>query len=256
VSEIETIEQYLDELADRLVVSPRRARRILVETQDHLYATRERLISEGMTPEDAESTTLREFGSPALVARGFRDAGAWLRLPFLEAVATPLIGLAAIGFVAISLSGLLALGLGVVAGKQFVAGDPSGVTYTPERCSQYLRLYPDARDCTEAALADHFDEVFGFRLVAGVLAVVAVGVYLAERRLRNPARMPQAFAPTIGAAAFGLVGIALTGLAASQALAGENGAGANLSAGLVALVFAAAFSLRLLPLLKPQVAAD
>jgi HAAS len=255
VSELATIEQYLDQLADRLLVSPRRARRILTEVQDHLYTSRQSLIDGGMALEEAEVTALKQFGSPAAVARDFRRQTPLSWIPFLEAVATPLAGLAAIGLIAIGLSGLLALGLGLVAGKEFVAGDAPGVTYTPSRCEEYLRLYPSAEDCTAAALADHFDEVVGFRIAAGILGLMAGAAYFGARRLRRPAPMPPAFAPTLAVAAFAPVGIALAGLGMMQTLTGGGGGGENIAGGLVALVFAASFSLRLLPVLATETSA-
>ena len=252
MNDLSTIEQYLDQLADRLLVSPRRARRIIAEVQDHLYTARQSLIDGGMAPEEAESTAMQQFGSPAVVARDFLRQTPLSWIPFLEAVATPLLGLAAIGLIAIGLSGLLALGFGVVAGKDYVAGDAPGVTYTPSRCEDYLRLYPNAGDCTSAALADHFDEVVGFRVVAGALGLVALAFYLVAKRMRHPASMPPAFAPTLAVAAFTPAGIALAGMGAMQTVSGGGGGGGNIAAGLIALLFAAAFSRRLLPLLASQ----
>ncbi len=251
-----SIQQYLDQLADLLLVSPRRARRILAEVEDHLSAARQELIDSGMSPEEAEATALRQFGSPAVVARDFRRQSALSWLSFIEAVGTPLIGLAAVGLIAIGLSGVLAFAIGVIAGKDYVAGDAPGVTYTASRCAEYLQLYPGAGDCTSAALADHFDEVVGFRVAAGVLGLIGLGVYFATRRLRRPVRMPAAFAPTLGLAAFAPVGIGLMGLGVMQTVSGGGGGGANVAAGLVALIFAAVFAMRLVPMLMPQVASE
>ncbi len=251
-----SIQQYLDELADQLTVSPRRARRILAEVEDHLATAREDFIAGGMSADDAEATAMRQFGSPAVVARDFRRDGMLAWFPLLEALATPLVGLAAVGLIAIGLSGLLSLGIGTIAGKNYVAGDAPGVTYTASRCQEYLQIYPNAGDCESAALADHFDEVVGFRVIAGVLGLVGVGAYFAMRRVRHPASMPAAFAPTLATAAFAPAGIALTGLGVMQSISGGGGGGANVAAGVVALAFAAVFALRLVPILAPQVATE
>jgi HAAS len=255
MNDVTSIEQYLDLLADELAASPRRARRILAETQDHLQSARQALIDEGMAADEAEATALRQFGTPAVVARGFRREAPLVSLPLLESLGTTLLGLVAVGFIAIGLSGLLAWGIGTAAGKSFIAGDLPGVTYTAERCNDFFGFHPEATDCATAATAHHYDEVVFQRIDVGVLGLMALVAYFAARRLRRPRRMPAAFAPTIGAALFGLTGCGFTLMAVGQTVTGgSDGAGGFLSAGLVSLVIAAAFSLRLLPLLAPEVA--
>jgi hypothetical protein len=250
MSDATSIEQYLDQLADALVASPRRTRRILAETQDHLYSACQALIDGGMAPEDAEAEALRQFGPAATVARGFRPGLPLTSFSFLESLATTLLGLAAIGFIAIGFSGALAWGLGAVTDKDFVWSEPPGVTYTAERCQDFFRFYPEANTCTDAATAHHYDEVVYQRMHIGVLGLLALAAYFVLRRWRRPRRMPAAFAPTIGAALFGLAGCGLTLLAIGQAAVdGTGGAGADLSAGLVSLAIAAVFSFKLLPLL-------
>jgi len=255
MKDVTSIELYLDQLADELIASPRRARRILAETQDHLYTARQSLINGGMTPEEAEAAALQQFGSPAVVARSFRRGTPIASLPFIESLGTTLLGLAAVGFIAIGLSGVLALGFGAVTGKSFVSGDLPGVTYTAERCNDFFRFHPEAADCATAATAHHYDEVVFQRIDVGVLGLFALVAYFAARRLRRPRRMPAAFAPTIGAAVFGLAGCGFTLMAVGQTVTGgSDGAGAYLSGGLVGLAVAAVFSLRLLPLLAPETA--
>lgn len=253
--DVTNIEQYLDELADALIASPRRARRILAETQDHLQTARQSLIDGGMAPEDAEAEALRRFGSPAVVARGFRRNTPLTSLPFIEALGTSLLGLVAIGFIAIGLSGVLSLAIGSLAGKDFIAGDLPGVTYTAERCNDFFGFHPEAGDCATAATAHHYDEVVYQRLDVGIVGLMALVAYFAMRRLRRPRYMPSTFAPTIGAAVFSLAGAGFTLMSIGQTVTGgSDGAGAFLSAGLVSLAIAAVFSLRLLPLLTPETA--
>jgi HAAS len=250
---VTTIEQYLDQLADELIASPRRTRRILAETQDHLYSARQSLIDGGMPPEEAEETALQQFGAPSVVARGFRPGLQLTSLPFIESLGTTLLGLAAVGFIAIGLSGVLSSGFGAVAGKDFVSGDLPGVTYTPQRCGDFLRFHPEAGTCEDAATAHHYDEVVFQRLDVGILGLLALAAYFAARRFRHARRLPAVFAPTIGAALFGIAGVGFTLMSIGQTVTGgSGGAGAYLSGGLVCLVFAAAFSLRLLPLLEAE----
>jgi HAAS len=253
MKDVTNIEQYLDELADALIATPRRARRILAETQDHLETARKSLIDGGMAPEDAETEALRQFGSPAVVARSFRRDTPLLSLPFIEALGTSLLGLVAVGFIAIGLSGVLALGIGAVTGKGFIAGDLPGVTYTAERCGDFFRFHPEATDCATAATAHHYDEIVFQRIDVGVLGLLALLAYFGARRWRRPRRMPSVFAPTIGAAVFGLAGCGFTLMAVGQTVTGgSDGAGAFVSSGIVSLVIAVAFGLRLLPLLAPE----
>jgi len=254
VSQVTTIDAYLDALADQLNVSPRSARRILAETADHLHSARQQFVDSGLEPEAAEREALSRFGAADVVARGFNRRQSFRLLPFGEAVAIPLLGLAGAGLLAIGLSVVLAFAIGLATGKTFIAGDLPGVTYTADRCADFFEYHPEATDCAMAATAHHYDEVVYQRLDAGILGLIALGAYFGAMRLRRPGRLPRLFAPTIGAAVFGLAGCGFTLMAVGQTVTGgSDGAGAFLSAGLVSLVFAAVFSLRLLPLLAPAV---
>jgi hypothetical protein len=249
-----TIDAYLDALADHLNVSPRSARRILAETADHLHSARQELIDSGLEPAVAESEALSRFGPPEVVARGFNRHASFRLLPFSEAVAIPLLGLLAAGLLAIGLSGVLAFAIGQATGKDFIAGDLPGVTYTAERCTDFFEYHAEAPNCATAATAHHYDEVVYQRLDAGILGLIMLAAYFAALRLRHPSRLPRLFAPTIGAAVFVLAGCGFTLMALGPTVTGESdGAGAFLSAGIVSLAFGAVFGLRLLPLLTPAV---
>ncbi len=252
MTEPPTIDSYLDELADFLAVSPRRARRILAEVEDHLISARESLVDAGFEIADAEREAVDRFGSAASVAHGFNRRLMSGVIPTVESIALPLAGLTAIGLLAIGASGLLALILGWAAGKDFISGNLPGVTYTASRCQQFFALHPEVADCNTAAVAHHFDEVVGYRIAAGALGIIATVAYFVVRHFRKPTPAPRTFVPTIGTATFGLVGMGLTLLGIAQTLSGGPG-GENLSAGIVALVVAAVFCVRLVPLLVPSV---
>jgi hypothetical protein len=142
------IERYLDELLGRLRVDPARARRILAEAEDHLYATAEGLQGDGLSRSDAEQEAVRRFGEPAEVAASHRR----IRLQDLP---RPMIGLSGIGLVAIGVSGLFAEVMGRLWGAAFVAGDPPGSTYTPARCADFQEYLP-GHDCLSAAALHHW----------------------------------------------------------------------------------------------------
>ncbi|HYX44502.1 MAG TPA: hypothetical protein VE760_05615, partial [Acidimicrobiales bacterium] len=150
-------------------------------------------------------------------------------------------------------SGLVAGGMGAAFGKEFVAGDMGGVTYTPERCAYFLE-YDPAPTCAQAATEHHFDEVVVYRLGAGVLGLLALGGYAVAGRWRRLSRfvstvglLPDGFVATMGTAAFGVAAVALVGNSLGLMIIGGEtaGAGQYLSGGVVALAAAAFFLARL-----------
>src|SRR5947207_2842912 len=83
--------------------------------------------------------------------------------PILSRLVLSLALVGCIGFIAIGTSGLLAELFGRVFGEDFVAGDGPGVTYTAERCADFLRYFPNAVSCNAAAAAHHYGEVVEYR---------------------------------------------------------------------------------------------
>lgn len=239
------IERYLDELAASLRVDPRRARRILAETEDHLREAAQGIAGERAPREQEEQQAVVAFGAPRLVARRFAaEEGRLLPPSLLLNLVLALALLAGVGLAAIGASGAVSAGFGAAFGTRFVSGDIAGVTYTPARCKELMEYAPGATDCEAAATLDHFDEVVSYRLAAGVLGLLVLGGYLAVRR-RYPRGsgvrlLPEAFSPIVGSALFGVAaaGLLLQGLG-MLAFDGGSGAGAYLSGGIVAgIVFA------------------
>jgi hypothetical protein len=85
--------------------------------------------------------------------------------------------LGAVGLVAIGASGLVAELLGRLFGAGFVAGDLPGVTYTGQRCAQYLEYFPNAGGCEQAATLHHWGEVVEYRVAVGVVGAFVLGAY-------------------------------------------------------------------------------
>jgi hypothetical protein len=156
---------------------------------------------------------------------------------------------AAIGLVAIGISGIIAWGLGSTAGKAFVAGDPPGVTYTAARCRDFLEYAPNAPSCAAAATAHHFDEVVWYRGAAGVLGCGILLVLAWARRRREPRELqPESVVPTAAAAVFGIAGLWLIGQGIDTVvLKTDGGGGSYLSGGVVALAVAAWYTI---PIIK------
>ncbi len=161
--------------------------------------------------------------------------------------------LAAVGLLAIGVSGLLAGGMGLLFGKRFVAGDPPGITYTTARCADFFEYAPGASTCEEAGTEHHFSEVVDYRVAAGVLGLVVLGSYAWWRR-RSRARgeaaptdaLPAGFTATVATALFGLTSVLLLGQTLNQIVVHETaGVGGYLSAAPVSLIVAAAFALSL-----------
>ena len=238
------IETYLDQLAERLQPGGFRTRRVLAETEDHLRQSAEALAAQGLDEDAATTEAIARFGPPELIAARLRPTKAALGLDVLRAGWL----LSALGMVAIGLSGLVAELIFDTAGATFLAGDGLGVTYTPARCADFLRFFPDAGSCASAAAMHHSGEVVIYRVAAGVLGVLMLAAYYVYRRRWGSNRervLPSVAVPLISAATFAAAGVALLvdalGLWVGQATHGETlaGVGDPLSAGIVAALAAA-----------------
>jgi len=236
------VERYLDELADRLRSLPgSELRRVLAEADDHLHSSVVALVESGMDQDDAAAQAITQFGAAATVARGVRvqhPAGvAGLVLDAARKLSLVVVA----GLCTIGLSGWLSVALGAIFGKAFIAGDGPGVSYTAQRCADFLSFHPEAASCAAAATAHHFDEVVGYRQDLGVLGLVgAVGLLVLARRgvvsrwLRT-GPLPGSVSPIVSSVLFGAFSAGLTAFALmSIAFGVTNGAGSLLSDGVVA----------------------
>ncbi|MDQ1627279.1 MAG: hypothetical protein QOI54_1023 [Actinomycetota bacterium] len=250
-----TIEAYLDELADRLRGRGRVVRRVLAEAEDHLLSAAAAHREQGLADDAAEQAAVADFGEPELVARRLSHRGSPLTRALLGQAVTSLVLVAGIGLVSVGLSGLLALAAASAFGKPFVSGDAPGVVYTAERCAEFREYAPSAHGCAAAAVAHHFEEVVGYREDLGVLGLlVLLGWWVAvraraRRRPPEPAYdvLPAGFGATVGAALFGLAAVVAlpVGLLQLAVTGRDAGAGALLSAGVVAAVTFAGFAVAL-----------
>ncbi len=246
----EILERYLDELLLELRGSPRAARHALREVEDHLRDATRDGVAEGLDEAEAARRAVERFGSPKLVAGRLNEGHEIGLVVLVREAVTALVPIGAAFLLAIGLSGLLADGLGLAFGKAFVAGDAPGVTYTAERCAEYVSFEPHARTCTEAAIAHHFGEVVWYRLAAGVLGAVVLGGWaLWRRRSRGRLRggmLGRSFPLTVGAALAAAAAVALLFLGSAGPLTGHyDGTGNPLSGGLVSALLAAVFALAL-----------
>jgi len=174
------IDEYLDQLAEALNVAPRRARRILLETEDHLQQSVETRIAAGLSREQAERQAVEHFGSARMVAARFNGSvsqRAWFFRAYLYAAL-----LGGIVLVAAGIAGEISAGFGLAFGKAYVAGDTDGVSYTPARCADYFEYAPSAATCEQAATSHHFYEIWRNADVALVFGLIVLAAHLFIRR--------------------------------------------------------------------------
>ena len=247
------IEGYLDQLLGHLRGAATDVRRILAETEEQLRDATAELEAAGASEEEAQQRAVERFGPPRTVARRF-SAGLAPIPP--AAVAAELARTAAllggVALVAIGASGLLAELLGRLFGPAFVASDLPGMTYTPERCAEFLEYFPDAGGCEQAAALHHWGEVVEYRVAVGVLGLLVLGAYLLWRRGRRGEQpryrgvLPDGYAATVATSLYG-VAAAVLALQSLDALLVANGSGAGqwLSAAVVALAMAVFYGVSL-----------
>ncbi len=160
--------------------------------------------------------------------------------------------LGAVGLVAIGASGALAELLGRVFGAAFVAGDLPGMTYTPQRCAEFLEYFPDAGGCARAAVLQHWGEVVEYRVAVGVLGLLVLGAVMLWRRRRHGRQpqylgvLPDGFSATVATSPYGMAAavLALRSLD-SLLVAGGDGSGQWLSGAIVALAMAVVYGIAL-----------
>jgi hypothetical protein len=223
MSSREPIEDYLDDLFLALTGSPREVRRTLVEVEEHLIDSAAAHRARGLAPMEAERAAVADFGPVESVARDF-DRRSWRDL------VRPLTLLAAVGLVAVGLSGAIAEVMGRVWGASFVAGDLPGTTYTPARCAYFQEYFPSG-SCLDSAAQHHWGEVVQYRVAAGVLGLLLLVVW---RLLPKRRPLPRGILTTTAVCVFGLATLVLAGETLNASGSTAYGAGQWLSGAVVA----------------------
>ncbi|MBO0822351.1 MAG: hypothetical protein J2P27_00660 [Actinobacteria bacterium] len=236
------VEHYLDALFDRLAGTGHSGRRSLAEAEDHLRLAMQTNISAGLEREYAERQAVEQFGDAGLISTQLRlaDRG-------IGSLVRPLLGgsfiIGVVVLLSLGISGLISEFFGDALGPAFVAGDPTGVTYTPSRCADYFEYFPKAHSCAAAAAMHHWGEIVQGRVALGVLGLIALAAGLLIRRAlgqrwalwRPPAGLVVLVTVALaGSAAVGMLGPSLMELA----FGGRNGVGVRLADGTVAAIVA------------------
>lgn len=248
--ERDAIDVYLDELVEMLDGPGAEVRRALAESEDHLREAEAAGIDAGMPAQQASLAAIDRFGSPREIAERYR---------LMRVMATPrqvlaqlALSLALVGsfvLIGIGLSGALAAGGAAVLGPSFISGDAPGVTYTSDRCDDFMEFHPEADKCAEAAVLHHLDETVSTRADAGILGLLLLAGWLfarrATRKSAGPRVIPEIFVPLTATALFAAAAILLGGLGTLQWLSSGTGTGAGyfLTAGVVSLIATLLFGL-------------
>ncbi len=217
----DAVQRYLDELALRLHGPATQVRRVLAETEAHLYEAIEAKSSPGVDAEVVQAEAISRFGSPAQVAAAVNQA-AWtqVRRPVVVAAAATLLRLAAAGLIAMGVTGLVARLVAAVSSTAGVYGFPAGVQPSASSCRYWLSIHPAVAGCRQAATLEASADVTLTLGGAGVLGVcVCLALAVRRRRGAHPVVvLPPVLGPALGAALFALAAIGTALLAASDAV--------------------------------------
>ncbi|MHB8448906.1 MAG: hypothetical protein ACYDAQ_00300 [Mycobacteriales bacterium] len=246
------IEEFLDELlVGSAGAPPRTTRHLLAETEAHLRDVAKELTTAGATSGHAEEAAVARFGSvDALV----RAEAAARRLP-LGALIRPAVGtsllLGGLAGLAMGVSGLITAIMGYFAGSTFIVNISHHTYLAPSDCARWLSQNHSTHSCYQAALQDWSFEVVAYRVVLGVLGLVALLMYLRLGR-RWSARqltfhLPRSSVDAVAFVAFAGVGVWLAAVGVdSLIVSAGRGAGQGLGTAPAMLVLAGVFGWRLI----------
>jgi hypothetical protein len=238
------IEGYLDDLVRRLGGGrPRELRYLLSEAETHLRDATAASMAAGFAEYDAEQRAVDQLGSADVLARAEL---ARQRTPLVELARQTVASagvLAAIGAVAVGISGIVAAVIRAIGGSAAVS-DTGSQILTPADCARWLSADPGAHTCRDAAVSDWAAEAVFYRIGLGLIGVLALVVLLVLRRRMTdrPVRMlPPAVVHTVGATAFAVATVWTLALGIDAIVVSSGrGWGQWLSATPVALAGAAA----------------
>jgi hypothetical protein len=246
-SPADPVEDYLDQLFAGLRTTPRQARRIIAEAEDHLREATAAGIEAGLTEREAQEAAISSFGSVRAVVRAHAR-----RVPPLAVfgeLAMTAWKLTSIAVLAVAGSGLVAFVMNQVMGPRFVGGDPAAASKIPVgACNLWMNIWTHAANCGQAAMLEASSDAVTLRLLALIPGLVLLEGYLLARRYQRKRGwrgdlLPDAFAPTVAACLFGglTAGLAYLGIAAPMQVTPDGGPGIFLSAAIATLLVTIGF---------------
>ena len=168
------VEEYLDELYSQLRGSPRQARRLLAEAEDHLRQGVDEGLAGGLTLEEAQQHAVSSFGSVRAVVRAHDTR--LRRVPGAAVLADLVMSgwkLGSIGLLAVGASGLVVAAMNVLFGRSFVAAAAPGLHLPAASCRYWLSNWPSAHSCTQAFLMESSSDAVSLRVLPGeVYAII------------------------------------------------------------------------------------
>jgi len=240
------VEAYLDQLHVSLRTTPREARRIIAEAEDHLRESVAAGLAAGLTEREAQEAAISSFGSVRAVvrahARRFPPAAVFGELVMAAWKLT------AIGLLAVAGSGLVALAMNVLLGRQFVGGNAAmSETIPAAACHYWMSIWRGAVSCSQAAMLENSSDAVSLRLLALVPGLALLEGYVLARRYQRKRGwlrdvLPDGFVPTVAACLFAVLAAGLTWVGISTTSSGLNGGpGTYLSGAIAALAVAIGF---------------
>jgi hypothetical protein len=241
------VEDYLDQLYAGLRTTPREARRIIAEAEDHLREATAAGVEAGLSEHEAQEAAISSFGSVRAVVRAHAR-----RIPPLAIfgeLAMAAWKLTSIAVLAVAGSGLVAFVMNQVLGPQFVGGRASGDPGLSDFvCRRYLSLWPNVHYCVQAASLETSSDAVTLRLLALIPGLILLEGYLLARRYQRKRGwradlLPDGFVPTVAACLFGglTAGLAFLAALVPPTVTENGGPGFFLSAAAVTLVIAIGF---------------
>jgi hypothetical protein len=241
------VEDYLDQLYAGLRTTPRQARRIIAEAEDHLREATTAGIEAGLSEQEAQEAAISSFGSVRAVVRA--HARRIPPLAVLGELAMAAWQLTSIALLAVAGSGLVAFVMNQLLGPSFVGGSAASASgLSGGACRHWMSLWPHVQHCGQVAVLENSSDAVSLRLLALIPGLILFEGYLLARRYQRKRGwradlLPDAFVPTVAACLFGglTAGLVLLAAAAPPTAAVTGGPGTFLSAAIVTVLVAIAF---------------
>jgi hypothetical protein len=254
MSATDSIDEYLDELAERLNGSGERARRFLAEVEDHLRDEYDARVAKGAEPGDAEIAAIRSFGTTAEVARAENRTDWHASRAAVTAESVGLVlRLVSVGMIVVGIAGATARIISNFGLVNAMYGLPANVLMSARSCAHWLAVQPTATTCQQAGTLEASDDLPVIYVAIGLIGLLlAIPVFVVWFRHR-PARkvLPATLGPAMSSALFGAATIGLFSLGVTNAVISTTwGAGMWLTDAVAALIACAVSIVLLLRALR------